>query len=206
MAVAPLPCPPGESPFRIKGIAYRGLLLLVEQRVAGGLDALCEVLDDERLVAFVRRPFLAATRYDILPMLPLNAGLAQLLGRPLPLLSRDTAIAQARYDARTVYRSMVEVRTLADLATRLPRFGIQYYDFGAFGGRDEGPGHVVVRRAGLPRYIVPWYAPMQAAYVEEIVRQLGAKRAEAVARREEPTGSERGFEICAFDTDVRFSS
>lgn len=204
MAVAPLPCPPGESPFRIKGIAYRGLLLLVEERVAGGLDAVCEAMNDERMAAFVRQPFLAATRYDILPMLPLNAALAELLGRPLGTFSRDTAIAQARYDARNVYRSMVEVRTLVDVATRLPRFGTQYYDFGSFSGRDEAPGHVVVRRTGLPRYVVPWYAPMQAGYIEELVRQLGAKRAEAVARREEPTGSERGLEICAFDTDVRF--
>jgi hypothetical protein len=202
----PLPCPPGESPFRIKGIAYRGMLLLVEQRVAGGLGALCESFEDERLAAFVRQPFLAATRYDILPMLPLNAALAELLGRPLAHLSRDAAAAQARYDARNVYRSLVESRSLKDLASRLPRFGIQYYDFGGYSGRDEGPGHVVIRRTGLPRYIVPWYAPMQAAYMEEIVRQLGAKRAEAVARREAPTGSERGFDICTVDTDVKFST
>ena len=205
MAFAPLPCSPGDSPFRIKGIAYRGLLQLVEQRVSGGLPAFCAALDDRRLVEFVRQPFLAATRYDILPMLPLNAALASLLGRTLAQLSRQGALAQARFDARHVYSSMVKKASLADLSTRLPRFGVQYYDFGGYTGRDEAPGHVVLRRTGLPRYIVPWYAPMQAAYMEEIVRQLGARQAEATPRREEPAGADRGFEICTLDTDVRFS-
>jgi hypothetical protein len=205
MRVAPLPCPPGDSPFRIKGIAYRGLLHFAEMRIRGGRRALAGAVADPRLVTFFEQPFLAASRYDILPMLPLNAAIADLLGRPLQQVSREAAVGQARYDARNVYRPMVEAHTLADLATRLPRFGTQYYDFGGYDGRDDGPGHVVIRRTGLPRYIVPWYAPMQAAYMEEIVRQLGASRAEATPRHEEAAGVDRGVEVCELDTDVSFS-
>jgi hypothetical protein len=205
-AAAPLPCPPGEGPFRIKGIAYRGFLLLVEQRVAGGVRAFCEALGDDALAAFVRQPFLAATRYDILPMLPLNTTLAALLGRSLAQLAREAGVAQARHDARHVYRPMVETRSLSDLSTRLPRFGMQYYDFGGYAGHDVAPGHVVLRRTGLPRYVVPWYGPMQAGYIEEIVRELGASWAEGTSRREEPAGGARGFEVCVIDTDVRFSA
>jgi|SRR5579859_648241 len=203
MGPPPLPCPPGESPFRIKGVAYRGLLALVERQIAGGVDALCEALADDALAAFVRQPFLAATRYDILPMLPLNAAVAELFGMSLARFSRDAAFGQARYDARHVYRPLVEAHTLADLATRLRRFGIQYYDFGGYESTEEEPGRLLIRRTGLPRYIVPWYAPMQAAYMEEIVRQLGATRAESAPRREVPQGTDRGIEVCTLDTDVR---
>jgi hypothetical protein len=206
MRTPPLPCPAGESPFHIKGIAYRGLLLLVEHRVAGGLRALTEDIDDPKLLAFARQRFLASSRYDILPMLPLNATIAERLGRSLPQFAREAAVAQARYDALHVYRPLVEARTLVDVSSRLARFGMLYYDFGGYEGRDEGPGHVVIRRTGLPRYIIPWYAHMQAAYMEEIVRQLGARRAEATPRREEPRGTDRGFEICLLDTDVQFET
>jgi hypothetical protein len=206
MRLPPLPCPAGESPFHIKGIAYRGLRLLVEQRIAGGLSAVAQDLNDESLRVFAQQRFLASSRYDILPMLPLSATIATRLGRSLAQFSREAALAQARYDARHVYRPMVEDRTLADVSSRLARFGMLYYDFGAFAGRDEGPGHVVIRRTGLPRYIVPWYAHMQAAYMEEIVRQLGARRAEGTPRREEQAGIDRGFELCVLDTDVVFEA
>jgi hypothetical protein len=205
MAFAPLPCAPGEGPFRIKGVAYRGLIVLVERLVPGGVDALCEALGDEALGAFVRQPFLASSRYDILPMLPLNTAIAELLGTTLARFSRDAAFGQARYDARHVYRPLVDAHTLTDLATRLPRFGIQYYDFGGYECTEVAPGHLVIRRTGLPRYIVPWYAPMQAAYMEEIVRQLGARRSEAAARRETSDGYDRGIEVCTLDTDVRLT-
>jgi hypothetical protein len=187
-------------------MAYRGLLLLVEKRLTGGIRALLDALDDERLAEFTQQPFLAATRYDILPMLPLCATVADLLGRPLAQFSREAAVGQARYDARHVYHRLVEAHTLSDLSTRLPRFGIQYYDFGGYEGRDRGPGHLLLRRTGLPRYITPWYGPMQAGYMEEIIRQLGAKHAEATPMREEPTGMQLGFEICTLETDIRYSS
>ena len=50
----PLPCAPGASTFHIRGIAYRGLVRLVEQKIQGGLETLDEELADARISAFVR--------------------------------------------------------------------------------------------------------------------------------------------------------
>jgi hypothetical protein len=77
-----LPRPAGTSPFQIKGIPYRGLAYLVSRTLPHGLDDLCEALDDAALREFVRQPFLASSRYDVLPIRPLMMTLARLLGRP----------------------------------------------------------------------------------------------------------------------------
>jgi hypothetical protein len=183
---APLPCDPGTSPFHIKGIALRGLVHMVECRVPGGLDAFADGLDDPRLGAFVRQPFLAASRYDLLPLLPLNMALARLLGTALEDLAHLQGAAQARYDATHTYKVIVSGGTLADLAQRLPRLGAQYYDFGAYDAYLEAPGRVVVRRTGMPAYVLRWFMPMHLGYVEEVVRLMGARHATASAREPRP--------------------
>lgn len=168
------------------------------------MSALLDAIADVRIHAFLKTRFLASSRYDILPFMPLNVAAAKLLGKTLHGLSRDTGAAQGLFDAKGVYRSLVESRSLADLESRLPRFGSLYYDFGTFTGRLVAPGHVVVRRTGLPRFIHDWYAPMQAAYVEAIVRELGASFVEVTPRPPEPSLRRGPFELCVLDSDVKW--
>jgi tRNA A-37 threonylcarbamoyl transferase component Bud32 len=168
-----LPRPAGTSPFQIKGIPYRGLAYLVSRTLPHGLDDLCEALDDAALREFVRQPFLASSRYDVLPIRPLMMTLARLLGRPFLDLLVTTTRAQARYDYRTVFRQMLGTSTLDNWHERSSRFGTQYYTYGRFDAECIAPGVVVMRHQGVPEYLAPWYAPMQAAYAEETVRMLG---------------------------------
>ena len=35
---------------------------------------------------------------------------------------------------------------------------------------------MLTRHLGVPEYLAPWYAPMQAAYSEEAARILGARQ------------------------------
>ncbi len=201
---APLPCTPGSSRFHIKGLAYRGLVQLVERRVAGGLDALERELDDERVRAFVRQPFLAASRYDILPMLPLNATIARLLKKPLRDLGAQQGALQARHDVEQVYRSPFQSMNVDDPTPVLGRFGDLYYDFGECDAELLRPGHVLHHRRGLPEYVLPWFAPMHAAYIEELIRLKGVSFAEAVPRPPTAAGSQHGIRIVDLDTDVRW--
>jgi hypothetical protein len=208
---APLPCDPGTSPFHIKGIALRGLVHMIERRVPGGVDLFADSLDDPRLGVFLRQPFLAASRYDLLPLLPLNMALARALGTSLEELAHLQGTAQARYDGTHTYRVIVSGGTLADLAQRLPRLGAQYYDFGAYEAHLEAPGRVVVRRTGMPAYVLRWFTPMHIGYVEEVVRMMGARTAAGSAREARPIapypatpGSPR-FELVDTETVVDFA-
>lgn len=171
----PLPRRAGTSPFTIKGLAYRGFVHLVSQALPGGLDDLVDALDDGTLREFVTQPFLASSRYDVLPLRPLTARLAELVARPVDFLVEEAAGAQARYDSRTVFRQMFGNLTLATWHLRSARLGDQYYGFGRIEAECERAGEVVLRHVGMPAYVVPWYAPMQRGYCRETVRLLGGR-------------------------------
>jgi serine/threonine-protein kinase len=200
-----LPCAPGDSPFHIKGIGYRGLVQLIERRVPGGIDALAHELDDERIGVFLRQPFLAATWYDILPMMPINAAIGRVLGKPVEVLGREQGAQQARYDVERVYRRPFEVMSFETAAESLARFGRQYYDFGDCIGEQVSPGHVVVTRQGLPEFVLRWFAPMHAAYAEQILRMKGATFVEATVQPAVAAGTRVGMPIVDLRTDVFWS-
>jgi tRNA A-37 threonylcarbamoyl transferase component Bud32 len=197
-----LPCPPGTSTFHIKGIAYRGVVRLVERRVAGGLVALDEELADPAVSLFVRQPFLAASRYDVLPMLPINVAAARILGKPLETIAIDQGIAQARYDARYVYRRLFEEMTFDTLPAYLARFGAQYYETGECTSELVAPGHALLRRKRVPMYVVPWLLPVHVAYAEEVIRLKGGRQVESKTRPPVEGPARKGVAVVDLDVDL----
>jgi serine/threonine protein kinase len=204
-ASSPLPCAPGESPFRIKGMPYRGFVYLVNKMVPGGLDAFVEKLDDPRLRVFIRQPFLASVRYDVLPFLPLFTTLSRILDVQFELLVSGTAAAQARYDARTVFQRIFSGATPRDLSERISRFGAQYYDFGKMSGTNPEPGVTVLVHAGVPAYVYPWYSPMHVAYSTEVARVCGATSVEATSSETVLAGAHGPFPLVTARTEIRWT-
>jgi tRNA A-37 threonylcarbamoyl transferase component Bud32 len=200
-----LPCEAGTSTFHIKGIAYRGVMRLVERRVPGGLATLDEELGSAGLSAFVRTAFLAASRYDILPMLPVNVAIARILGKSLDAVAAAQGIAQARYDARHMFRRPFEEMTLDMLPAFLVRHAMQYFEAGELLAEVAGPGHVVVHRRRLPAYVLPWLTAIQVAYAEELVRLKGGKSVDATARTPVEAGTRKGVALVDVDVDLRWT-
>jgi hypothetical protein len=206
------PCPPlpraaGKSPFLIKGLAYRGIVGLVNRTLPAGVEQLVSAIEDAELRAFLRQPFLASSRYDVLPIRPIMAGLARLLGRSFDELVRATAAAQVRYDARTVFKQMFAGATLDNWADRFARLGNQYYyGVGRFEGVREGPGAMVTRHEGMPEYLAHWYAPMQASYAEEAARILGAKQVTSEILPWERGGDVDGLPTVVTGTRLRWQT
>jgi serine/threonine protein kinase len=205
-AVAPLPCPPGASPFHIKGMPYRGLVFLVNRLLPGGLGALCEALPDTRLRDFVHQPFLATARYDILPFLPLYATLAHLLEAPFDGFVRASCAAQCRYDTQTVFKAIWANATVEGIAERIGRFSGQYYDFGTVTGSVPEPNVLVIVHTGVPAYVHPWFRAMHESYKEELIRQLGGEDVRTIAHEATPEGARDGFAVVTTRTEFRWRS
>ena len=201
---APLPCAPGASPFHMKGNPYRGLVRFVEKSIPGGLDRLCATFEDARIATFLRQPFLASGRYDILPFFPISVALARLLGVPYDVLVETSTSAQARYDARTVYKRIFEGTKVTDIAERISRFNANYYDFGACVGENDSPTMFHIEHQRVPAYMLPWYAPMSVAYTSEVARIMGAVEAKGSSRAPEPAGKQAGFELANVRIEVRW--
>jgi serine/threonine protein kinase len=199
----PLPCPAGSSPFRIKGLPYRGLVHFVERLLPGGLDRLCSELEDPTLREFIRQPFLATSRYDVLPFVPLSATLARLASQPFDAFVRAATEAQARYDARTVYKRLYDGATKQDAAQRIARFEAQYNDFGDFDAWFDGPNVLVLQRSRFPAYLSPWYRVMHPAYTVEATSIIGMP-AKATEQAATPAGRRKGLDLVTCRCEVHW--
>ena len=125
-----LPFAPGEGPFRVKGIAYRGHCEYVERFLAGGLGAQQAAIVDERLRGFLGQTFLASSWYDVYPLVAAGSACARVAGRTLPDFLRARARFQAEQDLQGVYRAALTVASPALLAEKLPPMFQRYFDFG----------------------------------------------------------------------------
>src|SRR5262249_12557673 len=115
----PLPCPPGKSPFRIKGDFYRQMNQTIDhfdQRTGGALRAR---LVREGLADFIGQRFLPSNYYDILPMPRFTMALAAVLGRDVHELTRRMGHSALESSTSGLYNSFL-VLSVENFVTRFP--------------------------------------------------------------------------------------
>src|SRR5262245_47554838 len=95
--LAAIPHAPGQSPYCIKGLGYRGHIEYSNTHVPGGLERALARLDDAQVSSFYAQPFLAASWYDIFPLVELGMVSAELLGMPY----REYLVQRTRKQAQT---------------------------------------------------------------------------------------------------------
>src|SRR5262249_45764390 len=150
----------------------------------------------------------ASGRYDVFPILPLYATVARLLKTPFDDLVRTSAAAQARYDSTTVYKKIFETTKVEEIADRFARFNAAYYDFGSFSGTLAVTGkdkQVTTHFERIPAYLAPWFGTMHNSYTEAAMKIAGAREVTILGRRLEPAGSQYGYPLVTFHTDIRWA-
>jgi serine/threonine protein kinase len=208
----PLPVPPGQSPFQLKGNTYRGLVHRA-QSLPRGLDSLCAAITDPAVRYFLRQPFLASGVYDLLPIVPICFAFAELLSIPLDELVRSGTTAQASYDARTIFRTVIEVRPIDEIPERLARLGARFYDAGTYSkenralpltGSRTAKNEVTLLHAGMPSYVLPWYEPMIAAYATALAELVSGRVVEGTTFEITARGKNGPFPVVTSALRVRF--
>lgn len=203
--VTPLPIPAGTSKFRMKGVLYRGVVLGIEHRIPGGLDAFAAGLADASLRAFVRQSFLASSFYDALPMLPLMQALAAAANVPFERFVVESGAAQARMDAKGVYRTMLQSDS-TDFAARVSRWSQRHYDFGQAVVEAVRPGNLILHRSGYPTYMLPWFVSSSAEYMAEVARLSGLSAVTVRTYGLGPAGRVGDTPVSSFDTELTWRS
>lgn len=168
--------PPGEGPFRVKGLAYRGHLAYVDKFVPGGNAAILAALPEHpALVPFFAQPFLAASRYDVVPLAMAGLGASRVTGLSFHQFVRTRSEWQARDDVSGVYRTMLNLASAEQVALRLPKLMAQYFDFGPVETERMDRGHVraTLRRVPLPLHA--WLAAVVEGYLFEVFRVMGTR-------------------------------
>jgi hypothetical protein len=199
-----LPFAPGTSPFHIKGIAYRGHVDYANKYIPGGSAAVNATFRDPALVAFFEQPFLAASWYDALPILPVWYACAQVLKEsPIEFLKKRTR-HQAKDDINGVYRLILKLASPETVALRMPRAVGKYFDFGTTDARLVRPGVVRMEQTGLPLLMAPWFGIVGEAFLSVALEIAGAKRILVRRLPTEPVGKAHGLPLGRMVADVEF--
>ena len=198
-----LPFDPGESPFRMKGTAFRGHLDYVAQHVPGGVDAMLGALEPKGR-AFFEQPFLAASLYDVFPLAVAGIACGRLTSQGYLDFVRVRSEAQAARDVGGVYKVLLAFASPEAVATRLPRLVSQYEDFTEVETRKAEGNEVRGVSRGLPRAIFPWYATVCDAYARVVVTKAGAKTCELEATPK-ASGDAHGVPVVDMEFAIRWT-
>jgi len=200
------PRPPGQNPYRIKGTAYRGHMDYVEERVPGGGEAMRQGFADPALAEFFGQTFLAATFYDLYPLIAAGHVCARLCGTSFDEFVRVRSEYQAQRDVTGVYKVLLKLASAETLASRLPRLMAQYFDFAAAETHLVAPGHVVGEQQGVPRqHIAPWLALVADTYTRTVMPMAGARDVRVKIESLRTPAKRDGVELCTLRTDIIWS-
>jgi len=197
-----LPKLPGESPFHIKGIAYKGLLQYVTTRAAGGLEAFLSMLPSPQMRDFFSQPFLAASFYDILPLGAGSAVLAVHSRLPVDMFAQQQGRAQAKYDVEHAYRALLQGRSYDDLHSRLRPLAGRYFNFGEFDIAKIGGETIRVTARGLPSWLMPWFVPMHVGYFTGLVASMDCPNSFVEPRPLRREGVSGGMSLVTLELDL----
>jgi hypothetical protein len=188
------PFPLGESPFRAKGVLFRGTQEFFAEHVRGGLDALLQQLGEGPLAAFISQKFLPASYYDALTIPALIRAEADTCGLSLPLYMQKRTRWQAERDMNGVYRLLLKVTSAETIAVRLPRVLSQMFNFPA--PTTEVDGNVAMTLlTGVPEVLTEYFQMAVGTYAPALLEFSGAKRAKAELVKITPTGTQHGVRV-----------
>lgn len=193
---------PGESPFRTKGNVYRALLESADKRVPGGKAAVLAQIEDPALRAFYEQRFLAASTYDIFPLIPFGMAGAKLAGVPYPEFVRRGAELTARRDMNGVYRVILKLASPDMVVARLPRILAQYFAFGEIDGRFNGTRRYEATARGLPRAIANWLTHISQGFIPVVMEQAGARDVSIAIRAPIDSGVAHGVTLVTVSFEV----
>jgi hypothetical protein len=167
--------PPGSSPFKTKGNVYRALFESADARVPGGRAAVLARIEDPALLAFYNQSFLAASTYDILPIVPFGVAGAKIVDLPYGEFVRGGAEFTARRDMHGIYRVLLRLASPERVAARLPRILSQYFAFGRIDGHFPRPKTYEATASGLPRPLALWLTSVAHGFVPVVIEKAGGR-------------------------------
>jgi hypothetical protein len=199
-----LPFAPGASPFHIKGIAYRGHLDYATKHIPGGPAAINRLFRNSALRFFFEQPFLAASWYAALPIVPLWYACADVLARPRLEFLRARTRHQAEQDIHGVYRIILKLASAETVAQRIPRVVGKYFDFGSTDATLVEPGLVRYVQTGVPAFLAPWFGIVGETFVQVALEVAGAKKSQVRRAPPTPAGTAHGVALVTLSVDVGF--
>lgn len=184
----------GESPFRAKGVLFRGTQEFFEENVRGGMDALLQQLGEGPLAGFISQKFLPASTYDALTIPALIRAEADACGLSLPLYMQRRTRWQAERDMNGVYRLLLKVTSAETIVVRLPRVLSQMFNFPQ-PSTEVNDGVAITDMKGVPEVLAAYFEMAVGTYAPTLLELAGAKKAKAELVGITQVGAQHGMRI-----------
>jgi hypothetical protein len=201
-----LPFAPGAGPFHIKGVVYRAHVEYVNAFVPGGEKAVNAAFRNAALRAFFEQQFLAASWYDLMPIVPVWYTCARLLRQSPNDFLKVRARHQALTDIHGVYRLILKIASAETVALRMPRVITQYFDFGTAQAAVARAGVVRVEYTGIPMFLVPWLSIVGETYLSVALEVAGAKQTQLRRHPTVPSGHAHGMPVATMGVDIHLDA
>ena len=200
-----VPIPPGQSPFRVAGVVYQGLLAFIAAEVPGGLERVKVELRDASIATFLEQRFHLASAYDALPLPYVGQAVARVRGVGFADQIRDSNRWSAKSRFFDVYRALVPIISEESLTIGLARVAKVIQPFG--GLRLEVAGHHRVRgeRTGVPHVLVTWWSLSTTAFLEIALTRIGASTSTITFDPPVESGREAGQALFNLPFELRWA-
>lgn len=196
--------PYAPSPqFRAKGRVYLHSKAYCDEHVKGGWAAVQEQLLDAKLRAFTDQLFLASAWYDVLPIVPISEAASRAAGASHKEMLVESARWTARRDMRAIHKVLLTLASVDQVALRLPRVALQYFDFGESDARLLERGAMAMTQRGIPIELSRWMVWAVEGFAPVVLEQAGAKNVRLKLAK--PIARDARSGTCAIDWEVRWT-
>jgi hypothetical protein len=197
-AVGEVPFQPGESPFRLKGAAFRESLALYAS-LPGGLEAVMRALPNDAHRRFFTQPFTASGWYDVFAMAQLDFAAAAVAGvSPFTIIQR-ASVDQARNAITGIHRGLINIMSTKQVGWALPRVMASFFDFTQCTTQGKDDGTVTGICHGVPKVLCAWYEVATTEWTLEVLRIRGSKAPSASWRTPVVTGLKHGVAVARME-------
>lgn len=119
--------PRGETPFRVRGLAYVSVLDYVNRRIPGALPEVQARVAHRPSARYLEQLFVSLGDYDASPLLSLFLAASTLERTPPATFIERRSAASAKADAGGMWKPLLSAKSLEQLIERLPVAFNRYY-------------------------------------------------------------------------------
>jgi hypothetical protein len=170
-----MPLPAGENPFRVKGHGLRARMAVYDRIVPGGSRAVLAAISDPGSRAYLEKPILAASWYDLFAHAQLDLAAAELRKMPAWESVASASALQAEADANGIYKLLLRFVSPQMLVSKLGAVSAQYFDHGTIEVERVDAKAARMTRTGISNQLYWWWGGILEGYVRALFGLAGAK-------------------------------
>jgi hypothetical protein len=200
----PAQFPVGQSPFRVRGLAYVSVLDYLRRKTPRGLQQFESMLEGDPFLPYYQQLFVPLGDYDAVPLVRLFLTAAAFEGVAPARFVEDRAKGSARSDADGIWKPLLSAKTLEQMVERMPVAFNRYYEPCRARVLEVGANAFTGELESIPAPINGLYSFSTQGFVGECLHRAGAGSVRFAWRESKRQGELRGVPLESLRFEARW--